>query len=219
MPLHDWTRVDAGLFHAFHQTWIGALADALNTAGSPEGLFGLLERGDEPGDFVLDSCCRYAEAEVYARRADRIAVRPLSGRPISVVQIVSPGTKSSPKALQAFVERQARLIRHGVHLLVIDPVPPGKGDPRGIHKAIWDEFDEQPFELPLDRRLTLAAYEDGPVPTAYVQPVPVGEALPDMPLFLGLGQYVPMPLEATYQTTWGLFPAELKGLLDPPPPV
>jgi hypothetical protein len=21
MPVHDWTRVDAGLFHAFHQGW------------------------------------------------------------------------------------------------------------------------------------------------------------------------------------------------------
>lgn len=22
MPLHDWTRVDAGIFHAFHHEWI-----------------------------------------------------------------------------------------------------------------------------------------------------------------------------------------------------
>ena len=31
MPVHDWTRVDAGLFHAFHHRWIDALCDALNT--------------------------------------------------------------------------------------------------------------------------------------------------------------------------------------------
>ena len=24
MPIHDWTRVDAGIFHHFHQRWIGA---------------------------------------------------------------------------------------------------------------------------------------------------------------------------------------------------
>ena len=35
MPIHDWTRVDAGLFHAFHQGWINALSCALNTGGLP----------------------------------------------------------------------------------------------------------------------------------------------------------------------------------------
>ena len=29
MPIHDWTRVDAGLFHAFHHGWIEELARAL----------------------------------------------------------------------------------------------------------------------------------------------------------------------------------------------
>ncbi len=28
MPIHDWTRVDAGLFHAFHQSWIVILSRA-----------------------------------------------------------------------------------------------------------------------------------------------------------------------------------------------
>jgi hypothetical protein len=28
MPVHDWTRVDAGLFHAFHQSWSVYLCDA-----------------------------------------------------------------------------------------------------------------------------------------------------------------------------------------------
>ncbi len=30
MPIHDWTRVDAGVFHAFHHRWISAISDALN---------------------------------------------------------------------------------------------------------------------------------------------------------------------------------------------
>jgi hypothetical protein len=25
MPIHDWTRVDAGIFHHFHQQWIVAI--------------------------------------------------------------------------------------------------------------------------------------------------------------------------------------------------
>ena len=50
--------------------------------------------------------------------------------------------------------------------------------------------------------------------TAYVEPVSVGDTLPAMPLFLGLNAYVPTPLEATYQTSWEVFPAPLKGLLE-----
>lgn len=30
MPVHDWTRVEAGIFHAFHHRWISAISDALN---------------------------------------------------------------------------------------------------------------------------------------------------------------------------------------------
>lgn len=31
MPIHDWTRVDVGLFHHFHQRGMDALGAALNT--------------------------------------------------------------------------------------------------------------------------------------------------------------------------------------------
>ncbi len=30
MPVHDWSKVDAGIFHHFHQRWITSLSDALN---------------------------------------------------------------------------------------------------------------------------------------------------------------------------------------------
>ncbi len=29
MPVHDWTRVEAGIFHAFHLAWTGGLQNAL----------------------------------------------------------------------------------------------------------------------------------------------------------------------------------------------
>jgi hypothetical protein len=49
-----------------------------------------------------------------------------------------------------------------------------------------------------------------------MEPVAVGDVLPDMPLFLAAGGHVPAPLEATYQTAWSVFPADLKGLLERP---
>jgi hypothetical protein len=64
--------------------------------------------------------------------------------------------------------------------------------------------------------LTLAAYDAGPPPVAYVEPVAVGDALPDMPIFLKPDFYVPAPLEETYAATWHHFPAPMKRLLEPP---
>ena len=95
-------------------------------------------------------------------------------------------------------------------MLVIDLLPPTRRDPVGIHKAIWDEADDEPFELPPDKRLTLASYSAGIETVAYVEPLAAGDVLPQMPLFLEPGIYVPAPLEATYQTTWSVCPAALK---------
>jgi hypothetical protein len=98
--------------------------------------------------------------------------------------------------------------------LLIDLFPPTARDPQGIHKAIWDEFVEEELALPSDRSLTLAAYDAGPPRVAYVEFVGVGEPLPPMPLFLQPAFYVPAPLDETYQAAWGVFPSQLKGLLD-----
>ena len=74
---------------------------------------------------------------------------------------------------------------------------------------------KEDFELPADQRLTHAAYDAGPPAVSYVEPVAVGQALPEMPLFLKPEFYVPAPLEDTYRTTWNdFFPAPLKGLLE-----
>jgi hypothetical protein len=217
MPIHDWTRVDAGLFHAFHQSWGSVLARALNRGVLPPDYFALLEQSS-PGpvpDVLTASLSTRREERIYARRADRIAVRHLHGDVVAVVEIVSPGNKGSRNGLREFVEKTSKLIGQGIHLLVIDLFPPSKRDPKGIHKAIWDRFIEEDFELPADQRLTLAAYDAGPPPTAYVEFVAVGETLPDMPLFLKPEFYVPAPLEETYWVTWDeFFPAPMKRLLE-----
>jgi hypothetical protein len=44
MPMHDWTGVDAGTFHAFHLTWIGELQGALNNGCLPSGYYALAEQ-------------------------------------------------------------------------------------------------------------------------------------------------------------------------------
>ena len=44
MPIHDWTRVDAGIFHAFHHDWISAIAHALNRGLLPGDYYALPEQ-------------------------------------------------------------------------------------------------------------------------------------------------------------------------------
>ena len=155
-----------------------------------------------------------AQEEISANRGNRIAIRHPLGRVVCVVEIVSPGNKGSRAALRSFVEKAADLLRHGVHLLIVDLFPPSVRDPQGIHKAIWDEIEDQPFELPPDKPLTLAAYVADVPKTAYVEPVGVGDVLPDMPAYLDPDSYVPTPLEATYQATWTSCPEAMREVVE-----
>jgi hypothetical protein len=107
-------------------------------------------------------------------------------------------------------------LNQGVNLLVVDLFPPSPRDPQGIHKAIWDEFGDEPFEAPAGKPLTAASYIGGDIPVAYVDSIGVGDPLPSLPIFLSETRYVPAPLEATYEQAWAVFPAMLKELMDKP---
>jgi hypothetical protein len=243
MPVHDWTRVDAGLFHDFHQRWTVGLSDSLNAGVLPANYFALIEQrihGPIPDVLALElfpgpdgppiaegglavatlppqtHLVQRTEAEIYAGKANRITVRHRHGKVVAVIEIVSPGNKASRAEFRAFIEKSADLIREGVHLLLIDLFPPGKRDPQGIHQALWDQFAEEEPAQPRERPLTLASYDAGPMRVAYVNFVAVGDPLPDTPLFFRPEVYVFAPLEATYQETWRRFPAALKGLLEGP---
>jgi hypothetical protein len=243
MPIHDWTKVNAGIFHHFHQDWTIEIARTLNRGLLPANYHALAEQiagGPIPDVLTLEHTprppagetdtagglavaatpprtriVRQAESEQYAGRANRIVIRHSLGYVVAVLEIVSQGNKDSRTALRAFVEKTAGFLRQGVHLLIIDLFPPTSRDPQGIHQVIWDEIHEEPFELPPDKPLTLVAYKAGSVKTAYIEPVAVGDALPNMPIFLTSDIYVLVPLETTYMTTWSLCPQPMKDLLEP----
>ena len=233
MPIHDWSRIPAGLFHDFHQSWSIRIKDALNAGRLPRGVEALveqrsgpresdvlaLERRGQPPRSELGSAGGVATMEppatrfvsrttkeFYATRANRIVIKHLLGRTIAVIEIVSPGNKDSRGAFREFVDKTVDFLRAGIHVLIIDLFPPTPRDPFGIHKAIWDEIEEKDFTLPEGKDRILASYETGDVRAYYVEPVGVGDALPEMPLFLADSFYVPVPLESTYQATWNASP-------------
>ncbi len=242
MPVHDWTRVRANRFHHFHQRWTVAISDALNAGRLPPGYFAMVEQkagGPEPDVIAVERnpptglatwgglsvelqppkvrFVAHSEAAGYARKANRITVRHPDGDVVAVLEIVSPGNKDSRHAIRTFARKAVEFLHAGVHLLIVDLFPPSRRDPQGIHKAIWDRIRDEPFTLPPDKPLTVAAYAVGTETVAYVEPVAVGDPLPDMPIFLTAERYVVCPLEATYQTAWEQFPGPLRGPLETPP--
>jgi hypothetical protein len=239
MPIHDWARAEAGDFHHFHQTWISLLAAALNGGVLPPAFMALAEqvtgrpipdvvtlharspKGGTGGLAVAPApppsarVIQKFERINYAKRADRVVIRPGRGRVVAIIEIVSPGNKDSRHAIRSFVEKAADILNQGIHLVVVDLFPPTPRDPQGIHKAIWDEFGDEPFDFLPDKPLTIASYIGGDLPTAYVESIGVGDHLPAIPLFLTEYDYVPCPLDATYDQAWAVFPAMLKEVLEP----
>lgn len=242
MPMHDWTRVDAGIYHHFHHQWISSINNTLNQGLLPPDYYAMAEQvaaGFGPDVLTLQdqsisettNCGGTATqtrpkttyftelpGEFRQRLKSQIAVRHVSDdRVVAIIEIVSPGNKNTTNAFQAFVKKACELLEHRIHLLLLDPFPPGRRDPNGIHSAIWDQFTDDPFELPPARPLTLVAYEADLSTRAYIEPVAVGDPLPDMPLFLAPGHYILVPLEATYQAAWETVPARWQRVIAPAP--
>jgi hypothetical protein len=147
---------------------------------------------------VVEPKARFkAETEMdwYVLKQNTLVVHHSGGdEVIALIEIVSPGNKAS-----------------------VDLQPPGPRDPNGIHGAIWEEIADASFRLPADKPLTLVSYSAGSKKRAYIEPVAVGDMLPDRPLFLRPGVHIPVPLEETYQTAWQNVPQRWRQVLEPPP--
>lgn len=179
---------------------------ALNAGLLPKNLSALVEqraRTCEPDIYRTSN-------DIYAGRANRIAVKHHLGRTVAIIEIMSPGNKDSRAALRDFVDKSIDFLRAGVHVLIVDLFPPSKRDPLGIRKLLWDEIVDQPFAFPSGKDRVLASYDASPEKFAYVEPVGVGDSLPEMPLFLAEGNHIEVPLELTYGQAWLACPEVLR---------
>ncbi len=128
MPIHDWSKVDAGVFHGFHLRWIANLTAHLNNGGLPPGY--------------------YADAEQYADRkeADVLTLHESEGVPLNSLVEPVDGDGGTAVMVESAIEtrtarkgfkpraRQRRLIvRHVTgHRVVamLEIVSPGNKDRR-----------------------------------------------------------------------------------------
>ncbi|AWM40984.1 hypothetical protein GobsT_04250 [Gemmata obscuriglobus] len=233
MPLHDWTRVEAYAYHDFRIGWLVAIRRVLNDGALPPGYYARAEQTlrtmgpdvltlqskepdtTRPGGTVLTVPAAPPRVAIAATGAPRVpafaqkrlAIRHSSDdRLVAIVELVSPGNTSSAQPLREFVKKVVTAVDAGIHALVIDPFPPGKRDPNGLHGVIWPRLGGAPYTRPDDKPLALAAYESGDAAGSphrcYVQPLAVGDPLPDMPLFLRPDEYVYAPLERAYQAAY-----------------
>jgi len=249
MSIHDWTRVDVGIFHHFHQQWIVAITNILNQRLLPGEYYALTEQpegGYEPdvlalklggnaerddagpvpsaqkggGLLVAEPHVRIraeTDLEYYRRKQNVVAVRHASDDElVAIVEVVSKGNKSGRGAFEDFVRKAAGYLSRKIHLLILDLQPPTPRDPQGIHGAIWDEIAGEEYARPLDKPLTLAAYDAGSAIRAFVEPIAVGDTPIDMPLFLEPGRYVEVPVEETYRIAVEFVPRRWRAVLENP---
>jgi hypothetical protein len=251
MPIHDWTRVGAGTFHAFHTRWITHLSDALNKGILPAGYYSDPEQhvGRKIADVLTlhasdpdrlpavpppsdGTALAVAEAPPRVSRTFALApsftalrrtltIRHTSGhRIVALIEVLSPGNKATAYDIEQFVRKAVDAIGSGIHLAVIDLLPPGDHDPEGIHGEIEAAVSAEKYELPEGKPLTFVSYSAGSPPIVYLQHPVVGGPVPELPLFLTAERYINLPLEATYATAWSGVPAfwreVIEGKREPP---
>jgi hypothetical protein len=172
MPVHDWTRVEAGIFHAFRTLWIAEINNRLNQGLLPQGYYALPEQ--HAGRAIADILALHAspppeaprflppatggtalaEAPPRVRRRQTVdesalarprslAIRHVSGhRLVALLEILSPANKDRARHVEDFAAKAVDALRTGVHLLVVDLFPPGPHDPYGIHGVIQQRLRE-----------------------------------------------------------------------------
>lgn len=243
MPLHDWKRVDAGTFHGFHLAWLTHLSEALNGGILPKGYYALPEQhgtkfiadvltlhaspaSQDPRPPSGGVAVAERPPQVQLRRQVSAAARSLrrtltirhvtGHRIVALVEVVSPANKDRARHVDEFVTKVTTALAHGIHVTLADLLPPGNHDPMGMDAAVWQALDDldQPYDLPPDRPLTLAAYiADDPV-EVYLEHLAVGQPLKVMPLFLTPDDYVDLPLPATYEAAFRGLPEIWREVLE-----
>ncbi|MEM9701686.1 MAG: hypothetical protein AAF907_04515 [Planctomycetota bacterium] len=244
--IHDWTRVEAGIWHDFHLAWIGEIRKQLNAGllpdpyyalAEPQGGFSVEDRSEDDGtngpEESDDPRPQRFEADLLTLSAEpgastigdagvalldrppairlttplsrsrllprRIAIRHSTGdRTVALIDLVSPGNRSSVSKITSFCNKVVTAIDGGVHVLLIDLFPPNGLLPSGMHGEIAGTFGVD-YDPPAGEPLTCAAYRAAAnAATSFVEPLAVGAAPPTMPLFLTSHRYVELPLAPSY---------------------
>ncbi len=239
MPMHDWSKVTPGEFHDFHNEWISTTRRALLDGILPAHYYASIDQhvmGFVPDVVTLKSgtprrgpagpvelkqprARPSVETGVapYFRKDRRVEIYQAgTNRLVAVIEVVSPGNKNSQGGLEAFLRKSVEFLNAGIHLVVLDAVPPGNLAPKGIHAAIWEQLTGESVPAPA-KPLTMASYAAGSQVRAYVTELSPGDPIPDTPLFLEEYGCVEIPTESAYMMAFQVQGTPIQELLDPRP--
>lgn len=160
MPLHDWNLVEAGIFHAFHTTWIAEIQNALNDGLLPPRFYALAEQ--HAGHFVADVLTLHAPP---SREEIAPLTPPAENGGVAVAQAPPKVSTKETVDLTTRQLRRSLTIRHvSKHQIVamIEIVSPANKDrcehveefalktvtavERGIHVLMVDLFPAGPHD-------------------------------------------------------------------------
>ena len=225
MPMHDWSKVTPGEFHDFHSSWMSEIRRALNKSLLPANYYAGVEQ--HVNGFIPDVVTlkadpapprRYSEGGTLLREPRQQPTVETGGAPyyrqnrlitvrrtgtldlVGVIEVVSPGNKSSRDQLKAIISKATGFLNRGIHLVILDAVASGRLDPKGLHWAIWEELTGHEVPTPT-KPLTMVSYQATDNVRAFVQEVSPGDRLDDLPLFLTDG-CIELPLEAIYRSAF-----------------
>jgi hypothetical protein len=222
MPLHDWTERPG--WEGMHIFWMTEIARALRASLPPGyraviGSSPLVAVGVAPvkpdvsvtngsahtPDAATPSSARPApepdvEVTVATLEEDASVQVEREGRLVAVIELISPRNKDRPTAREQYAGRYLNYLRGGVHLLLVDVHrrPLDFSFARSIAEGLGLTIPSPDAPCAVSYRVGPAAAQGGRVLGVWQQPLPVGGALPSMPLALNPDETVWVDLEPTY---------------------
>ena len=174
---------------------------------------------DDPASPRLSLRLTAPLSTAYAGAHRTIAVRHESDdRLVALVELASPSDKDRPHSVAAFTDRVAGAVERGVHVSVIDLLPPRRPDgPGGLIARAAEALgtgDPSDLGVPPGKPLMVGAFDAARPPTLHAEPLSVGDALPDLPVFLRPGRPVAVPLAATYAAAWAATPRRWRAVVE-----
>jgi hypothetical protein len=143
MPIHDWTRVKAGIFHAFHHGWIEEIARALNRGVLPANYYALPEQF--AAGFGPDVLALEATSDGNATVGGETRDLPTSGE--AAVQLAPPKLQPIAETDMEFYRRKqkALVVRHASGdriVAMIEIISPGNKAARNPLRAFVEKAAE-----------------------------------------------------------------------------
>ena len=224
MPMHDWKRLDDGIYHDFHTScWIPNIRRTVNKL-LPKDYYALSEQptgsvvpdvlalhsyggdvaelDDDDSDFGggAVAVCDIVTTKKPKVKPRRIVIHHKSDdRVVSIIEVVSWRNKASIRKQNEFCMKLEGIINSGIHVLYIDPFPPPPRGTRCLHDVLWPRLGgRRRYDFGTPPPLSTGSYQSRERTRCYVTPFRVGQAIPTMPVFIEIGVSFALPIEDTY---------------------